>query len=80
MDLNKVSGPITGIDITGKIVVLKKSSLKPAFHGDRRFLAEGGFGAKPYLMGRAVFGKFLIDGEDGRIDRSDIEGLAEVQA
>jgi hypothetical protein len=78
--LNEVSGGITGVELTGKTVVIRAASLKPEYTDkDRRFVVSGGFGASPYTVGRAVFGKFLLDNEDARMDRGDVEGIAAVQ-
>lgn len=75
--MNEVTGKITGEDLTGRMVVIRASALKPEYKDqDRRFLCNGGYGCKPYLAGRAVFGIFQIDGEEARVDRGDIEGFA----
>jgi hypothetical protein len=76
-NINEISGPITDVNLTGKVVVVKKDFFNEQYaEGDRRFLAESGFGCNPSLMGKAVFGHFLDDGEKTRIERYDIEGLA----
>jgi hypothetical protein len=80
MDVNAISTSIKGIDLAGKTVVIRKSALGLAWQdGDRRFKAQAGFGCKPHAMGRGVFGDFVCDGEHARIDRDDIEGIAEHQ-
>lgn len=68
-------------DYTNKIVVLRKSSLiEPFASMDRRMYVTGGFGAKAYTIGTAVFGILLLDGEDdARWRRGDIAGLAKDQ-
>lgn len=77
MDINEISGSIQDVNLTGKVVVIKKEFFNEQYaNGDRRFLATAGFGCNPSLMGKAVFGKFLDDGEETRIERYDIEGLA----
>lgn len=64
-------------DYTGKIVVLRRSSMRePYASQDRRLYVTGGFGAKAHTIGRAVFGISLLDGEEARWDRGDIQGLA----
>ena len=73
-----LTGPsITGVDLVGKTVVLREAYFAPAYRNvDRRFVCNGGFGCSPTKMGRAVFGTFLADGEEARIDRGDILCLA----
>ena len=78
-DVNAIAGGITGVDITGQIVVVRRSLFNKKYQdGDRRFRVEGGFGCKPHLIGRAVYGTFVVDGEEVRLDRGDVEGLAAV--
>lgn len=62
---------------TGKIMVLKPSFLKEEYRKPQfqLFKAESGFGCDPAKTGRAVFGKYLIDGEKSRCDRSDFIGI-----
>lgn len=67
-----------GIDLTGKTVLILKSSLKPEWReGDRRFKVSGGFGAKPHTMGKALFGTFLVDGEEARMSGWDVESVVD---
>lgn len=64
-------------DYTGKIVVLRRSSMvEPHASRDRRLYVTGGFGAKAHTIGRAVFGILLVDGDKARWDRGDVQGLA----
>jgi len=80
MDVNAISEKISGVNLEGKTVVIRKSALGTAWQeGDRRFKADGGFGCNPAATGRAVFGVFVCDGERARIDRDDVEGIAENQ-
>jgi hypothetical protein len=68
--------PIAGVDLKGKTVLVRKKFFKPEYADkDRRFKCESGFGCNPAAMGNAVFGTFLLDGEETRINRSDIEGI-----
>jgi hypothetical protein len=69
---------ITDLDITDQYVMIRKGVLSPEYdHPEWRvFHAEGGFGCKPYLMGSAVFGQIVRDGEECRIERPWIERLA----
>lgn len=71
-------GNSLNLDLEGKVVVLKADALKPAYQElkFRLFRVEGGFGSKPYTMGRALFGIFLADGEETRMDSYDVERLA----
>lgn len=79
--MNEISGPITSLELEGRTVVIRANRLRPEFADkDRRFVCECGYGCKPFLIGRAVFGRFLIDGEECRVDRGDIEGIAVHQA
>jgi hypothetical protein len=65
----------------GEIVVIssghvmenwKEPFQKPEF---QLFLARGGFGCDPNKMGNAVFGTFLEDGEECRMERYQIVGI-----
>ena len=66
--------------LEGKIVVLDfKRYNKSGCTKDpktRAFLCESGFGCDNFTNGRAIFGKFLIDGEGARIDGYDLKRLA----
>jgi hypothetical protein len=67
------------VDITDTVVVLSPKFYK----GDeraRRFLCKGGFGCRPDSNGQAVFGTFLIDGEECRIEGGHIEKLSDDQS
>src|SRR5208282_6500275 len=56
--------------------MVRKSFFKKDYRDkDRRFRCSGGFGCNPSSAGRAVFGTFLLDGEEARIDRGDVEGI-----
>ena len=75
---------ISNESMVGKVVLLHKSYFGNAAYVksqggidkvDRRFKVSGGFGAEPGKIGRAVFGTFLSDGEEARVDRGDIEGI-----
>ena len=41
------------------------------------FLAQSGFGCSPDASGRAVYGQFLIDGEEVRFNRQDFIGICD---
>lgn len=66
------------IDLTGKVVVLRESSLKQPDYPPLKnlFLVGGGFGALPYTQGRMLGGMFLSDGEDTAMSGYDVERLA----
>ena len=67
-----------GIDLTDKVLVLKKSAMSPQYQDlrYRLFRAEGGFGCAPYTMGTAVMGTFLSDGEEARMEGYDFDRVA----
>lgn len=55
----------------GDIVVIAKKYLKSEYHelGKRLFECDGdGFGTSPDTMGHAVYGKYISDGEECRIE------------
>lgn len=64
------------MDVTNKVVLVHKKFLKPEVT-DRRFLCEGGFGCHPQTNGTSVYGKWLSDGEEDRINGYEIESLVE---
>jgi hypothetical protein len=65
-------------NLTGRVVVLSAKRMKPEYQDlkYRLFKVSGGFGAQGYTMGRALFGTFLVDGEEARMDGYDVERLA----
>lgn len=64
-------------DYTGKLLILRDTSLKEDFRTpeNQLFLAESGFGCSPDKSGRKVFGKFLLDGEKAQFYREDFAGI-----
>jgi hypothetical protein len=70
------SNPIAGVDLEGKVLVLKEGVLAKKYNtiGNRLHKASGGFGCNPNASGRAVFATCLLDGEQSRWERSDFEG------
>jgi hypothetical protein len=66
--------PTDGQDLEGKTVLLSAEH----YRGDekaRLFRCEDGFGLRPYLRGQGVMGTFLVDGEQSRVERWQIEGI-----
>lgn len=57
-------------DITDRFVHVKDGVLKPEHDrpGMRVFYAQGGFGCRSYTNGSAVFGEFIADGEECRME------------
>lgn len=63
------------IDLTDKVVIFRQKYLTvPAL--EHPFRVGGGFGSKPYTIGRALFGEFLSDGERARMEGFMVERLA----
>jgi hypothetical protein len=63
------------VDLTDKVVIFKQHYLTvPALA--HPFRVEGGFGAQPYTIGRALIGTFLSDGEKCRMEGFMVERLA----
>lgn len=64
------------IDITDKVLVVKQEVFPCRDVVQRVFHATGGFGCLPHLVGCAVMGVFLHDGDRCRLDGFDFERLA----
>jgi len=71
----KLCQPIQGVDLTGKEVILNPTMFKGEMD-DRRFVCTTGFGCTPVCIGKGVYGKFICDGEECRVERGEIVGLA----
>jgi len=68
-------GNTLNVDLTDQVVIFRQSRLTvPA--SKHPFRVKGGFGASPNTMGRALFGEFLSDGEECRMEGYDVERLA----
>ncbi len=67
---------ISGVNLKGKVVVVKGESIKSEYAGaDRQLcLASGGFGCSPDGAGRTVFCKNLYTGNETNWHRGDILG------
>jgi hypothetical protein len=74
--LNELS--IHGQHLEQRYVLLRVEALKPEYHDLtwRVFHARGGFGCSPDAIGRAVFGTFVRDGEEARMNRGHVERFA----
>lgn len=68
--------PTTGVDLDGKILVIKSSSLAKQYDTfDNHFYrATGGFGCSPSCIGKALFTENLFDHSKERWSRGDFEG------
>lgn len=64
------------MDIHGKIVAMRESSLRPEYRREDRqlYLVVGGFGACANSRGNAVFCKNLNDGHEARFERYQVLG------
>lgn len=68
-------GNSLNIDLEGKVVIFQQQYLMvPQL--EHPFRVDGGFGARPYTMGRALTGEFLSDGERARMEGYMVERLA----
>lgn len=65
-----------------QVVVIKSEYFKPDYRSAKYqlFHAKGGFGCDPSKIGTAVFGYFLADGDEARVERYDILGIATPEA
>ena len=63
--------------LAGRVLVLKPETLMDEYKTpeSQLFLAEHGNGCRPNAIGRSIFGKFLIDGEQARCWRQDFLGV-----
>ena len=70
------TNPIDGVDLTGKIIVLREGILKSQYDKSENYFyrATGGFGCCPTALGRAVFTRNMFDNMDERWSRSDFVG------
>lgn len=70
--MKKKLNPIPEDILPGTRVVIGK----PDFDNTYVFICESGFGMSGRARGTAIFGKFEVDGEEARIERYMIKGLA----
>ena len=63
--------------VAGRVLVLKPETLMDEYKTPdcQIFLAQNGFGCVPTASGRAIFGEFLIDGEQAKFSRQDFIGV-----
>ena len=66
-------------DYEGKLLIIKPEKLKLQFRNPvvQYFFATSGFGCKPELGDKKVFGQFLADGMKEQLYRSDFIGIAD---
>jgi len=77
------SNSIVGIDLEGKILVIKELDLAKIYRtlGNRLWRATGGFGCDPSSIGNALFATCISDGEKSHWTRDNFEGwLTEEEA
>jgi hypothetical protein len=76
---HRTEGDVYRQDFKGKLLILRDTTLKESCRTpeNQLFLAHGGFGCSPDAVGRAVFGEFLIDGEQARFARQDFVGIVD---
>ena len=71
----------SGLDYTGRVLVLSPDTLKESCWSTRNqlWVGETGFGCSPTASGRAVYATCLGDGEQTRWDRADFIGVLDDQ-
>ncbi len=71
----------SGLDYTGRVLVLSPDTLKESCWSTRNqlWVGETGFGCSPTASGRAVYATCLGDGEQTRWDRADFIGVLDEQ-
>ncbi len=65
------------IELDKKYIILRSG--KHGFKGndiERVFYCDGGFGCSSATSGNAIFGKFVFDGEECRVEGYQVERLA----
>jgi hypothetical protein len=66
------------VDLTGKVVLVRTPpGIPKQSERMRKFRCEGGFGCRPYTAGMAIFGHWLYDDSEGRIDGSMVDKIVE---
>ena len=67
---------ISGQELSGKLVQLKKKFFRSNVDPEKElFVCENGFGCNPEARGSAVFGYFITDNSEFRVERYDIQGI-----
>lgn len=66
------------IDLTNQTVVIAAKYHTPDYRAleHRIFYVTGGFGASPHTTGSALFGQYVFDGEQCRLEGRMVERLA----
>lgn len=64
-------------EYAGRVLILRPETLKDEYKSPdfQLFFAQSGFGCAADASGRAVYGRFLKDGEAARFDRGDFLGV-----
>lgn len=65
-------------NLAGKVVIFKQEALNIPVE-EHPFLVTGGFGARHFTAGTALYGAFISDGERGRMEGFEVDRLATVQ-
>ena len=63
------------IDLHGKTVLLNKEHFKEGT--DLRFVCKNGFGCSSFTNGTSIYGTWVADGQDDKINGYDVESLLE---
>lgn len=75
-------GNAIGKNLTGKVVLISTDALREKYHAKERraFLVENGFGASPATAGTALFGRFVFDNDETRMDGYSVDAEAGIVA
>jgi len=67
--------------VAGRVLVLRPEVLKDEYKAPESmlFLASHGNGCRRDAIGRSIFGRFLVDGEQGRFYRQDFLGVLKAE-
>ena len=67
-----------GIDLEGKVVIIKEETMPGTSRALRRFKCIDGFGTKPFLSGKKILAESAATGERVTLSRWDVE-LVEIE-